>query len=104
LQEALRDVVCVGRGCDPDAHGADEFLHADPERLPAGLREPLPQRDRLTLIGQVLCDDHELVPSEASEGVRWTDELQEALRHRHEDPVADEMPQGIVDDLEPVEV
>ena len=104
LQEAVRNVVGVGGGRDPDAHRADEFLRADPERLPAGLGDPLAQRDRLALVGQVLRDDHELVSPETSEGVRWTDELQEALRHRHEDPVADQMAQGIVDDLEPVEV
>ena len=104
LQQTLGAVAGVASDGDPHAGRADEFLVAHHERGPPGLDDPLAERHRFLRPRQILDDDRELVAAPAGQGVLRPQERTEALGHLHQHGVADQMSDGVVDQLEPIEV
>jgi hypothetical protein len=104
LQEALCAVPAVRRHRNPDAGRADELLVTHLERGVACLHDPLAERHRLLSRRDVLDHDGELVAAQPRQRVLWAQESAQALGHLQEHSVTDEVPDRIVDQLEPVQV
>ena len=89
---------------DADA-GADEHLGAgDRERVSQGVDEALGRGVRLGVGRQLLEQDAELVAAPPADRVAGTHAGGEARRDLLEEQVAGDVPEGVVDALEPVEV
>ncbi len=104
LQQTLGAVPGVASDGDPHAGRANELLVADHERGPPGLDDPLAQQHRFLGPRQILDDDGELVAAPSGQGVLRPQEGTQALGHLHQHGVADQVPDGIVDQLEPIEI
>ena len=68
------------------------------------VEDPLGGLDRRLQIVDVLEQDRELVAAEPGGGVGRADARRDALRHLEQHPVADGVPEAVVDGLEVVEV
>ena len=93
----------AGRG-DADARADRDLLAQDRERDPQRVDDAMGDIEGMTQRGVVLEQDRELVATETGGEVVGRDAGPEPLGHRDEEPVARRMAQGVVDDLEVVEV
>ena len=86
--------------------GREEHLAAvvEDERLGQHLVEPVGDREHRALAGHVLGEDHELVATEAGDGVVGPHDGAQPLGEADEQLVAGPVAEAVVDDLEPVEV
>jgi hypothetical protein len=97
-------VAGVGGEGDPRAGRADEPFVADDKGGAARFDDAGTEGDGVVGAGEVLGDDGELVATETGEGVPGAQRLQEPFGHLREHRVTDVMAQGVVDELEPIEV
>ena len=96
--------VGVARDRDADAREHRDFRAAHRDRVLERVEHARAERERLLLAFDVLGEDHELVAAEARDRVAVAHQRGEALGDRHEQPVADVVPEVVVDGLELVEV
>ena len=104
MQQLLGTALGIGRAGDADAHRALEPLVTDLEGTMTGVDDPVRHLDGLVFVDHVLGHDHELVASEASQRVRRTEVVRQALGHLQQHAVADVVAERVVDHLEPVEI
>ena len=104
LEQVLRVGVGV-RQRHADARGDQVVLAAlEPERCDQLEVQALGEDERLALVGHVLAQDYELVPSQAGDRVTGPQRTGEALGDLDQHPVALRVAEAVVHELEPVEV
>ena len=89
---------------DARADREDELAARPRERLRHRRADPVGDHHRFGLIRQSFAQHDELVAFDAGERVLGTNELAQPLGGRHQQLIADGMPEAVVDDLEAVDV
>ena len=89
---------------DADRDPEVQVLLAEAERGGHGLLDPLGQAHRRLGSVDVLAQDDELVAAEPAHGVARSQLVLQPVGHVHQQAVAGRVPEGVVDDLEVVEV
>ena len=102
-QQVVGQVVRSRGGGDSDAHRGDDLLVAHPVGLAERGHDAVGARAEIGEVGQGLHHD-ELVTAESGDGVLRPGDGQEPLRRADQHRVTAVVPQGVVDDLEMVEV
>ena len=89
---------------DADARGQPAFLAEQRERLGQDVEQALREIADVAFARDVLGEHDELVAAEPRGGVGCADRVGDPLRHDLQHLVAGEVPERVVDVLEPVEV
>ena len=66
--------------------------------------KPTTDRFGLVFVGDITCDDDELVATEAADQILWTERPTEPLSDLKQHDVADAVALSVIDELESVEV
>jgi hypothetical protein len=98
-----RSGVGVGER-DPDRRGHDQLAPVEVERILQRLLDALGDHGRLAGVADVVEQDRELVAAEPGDGVAGAQGRLQPARDRDQQPVADVVPERVVDELEAVEV
>ncbi len=104
LQEFARGRGVLRRRANADACRDDDLRVADFKRLRQFPTDSFGERLRLDPGETERLHDRELVAAEANDEVRGPRQRQQAVRDALEQHVAERMPVGVVDELEPIEV
>ena len=91
------------------AHGPRAERHEDSfpvhhKRFGRGPRQSVEQTIEVRVVPGVLEDDHELVTAEPRDEVGWSNLLAQPARRERENGIAGCVPEGVVDQLETVDV